>query len=588
MSEVCGIILAAGEGKRMKSNLPKVLSRVLDKPMLKWVIDAARGAGIEALCVVDGFKREEVERYLATLPEAYETAFQAERKGTAHAVMQARGFLERHRDGDVLILNGDAPFLDEETIRKAYRRHREGNHAVTLISAYLDDPFGYGRVLRDEGTGRMAAVVEEKDADAAQKRIREVSSGAYWFQVEKLLGVLSSIGNHNAQGEYYLPDAVKLLLERGGRLPRRKRRRGAGGQRRRPAGGPEPNRQAKGVSIRLIPLQTDMDTNVENEGEFIMNFHGKDIKIFTANSNPMVAKRIAECLGLPLGKSEVGTFSDGEIAVSLFESVRGSDCFIVQSTCSPVNNNIMELLIMIDAMKRASAARITAVIPYFGYARQDRKAKARDPISAKLVADLITTAGADRVLTMDLHAPQIQGFFNIPVDHLVGAPTLASFLRGRIGRDNEEYVVVSPDLGSVTRARNFASRLGCPLAIIDKRRQRANVCEVMNIIGDVKGKKVILVDDMIATAGTLCNGAAAIIEKGGALEVTAAATHGVLSGPAIERIADSPIKELILLDTVPVTGERKLDKMTILSVAPLFAEAIERIYEDKPVSPMFL
>ena len=301
-----------------------------------------------------------------------------------------------------------------------------------------------------------------------------------------------------------------------------------------------------------------MDTNVENEGEFIMNFHGKDIKIFTANSNPMVAKRIAECLGLPLGKSEVGTFSDGEIAVSLFESVRGSDCFIVQSTCSPVNNNIMELLIMIDAMKRASAA------------------------------DLITTAGADRVLTMDLHAPQIQGFFNIPVDHLVGAPTLASFLRGRIGRDNEEYVVVSPDLGSVTRARNFASRLGCPLAIIDKRRQRANVCEVMNIIGDVKGKKVILVDDMIDTAGTLCNGAAAIIEKGGALEVTAAATHGVLSGPAIERIADSPIKELVLLDTVPVTGERKLDKMTILSVAPLFAEAIERIYEDKPVSPMFL
>ena len=288
---------------------------------------------------------------------------------------------------------------------------------------------------------------------------------------------------------------------------------------------------------------------MENEGEFIMNFHGKDIKIFTANSNPMVAKRIAECLGLPLGKSEVGTFSDGEIAVSLFESVRGSDCFIVQST---------------------------------------RKAKARDPISAKLVADLITTAGADRVLTMDLHAPQIQGFFNIPVDHLVGAPTLASFLRGRIGRDNEEYVVVSPDLGSVTRARNFASRLGCPLAIIDKRRQRANVCEVMNIIGDVKGKKVILVDDMIDTAGTLCNGAAAIIEKGGALEVTAAATHGVLSGPAIERIADSPIKELILLDTVPVTGERKLDKMTILSVAPLFAEAIERIYEDKPVSPMFL
>ena len=215
MSEVCAVILAAGEGKRMKSDLPKVLSRVLEKPMLKWVIDAARAAGIESLCVVDGFKREEVERYLAGLPEPCETAFQAERKGTAHAVMQARGFLERHRGGDVLVLNGDAPFLDAETIRKAYRLHREGNHAATLISAYLDDPFGYGRVLRDKKTGRMTAVVEEKDADAEQKKIREVSSGAYWFRVEKLLGVLSAIGNRNAQGEYYLPDAVKLLLERG-------------------------------------------------------------------------------------------------------------------------------------------------------------------------------------------------------------------------------------------------------------------------------------------------------------------------------------------------------------------------------------
>ncbi len=319
-----------------------------------------------------------------------------------------------------------------------------------------------------------------------------------------------------------------------------------------------------------------------------MNFHGKDIKIFTANSNRPVAKQIAESLGLPLGKSDVSTFSDGEISVSLHESVRGSDCFIVQSTCEPVNNHIMELLIMIDAMKRASAARITAVMPYFGYARQDRKAKARDPISAKLVADLLSTAGADRVLTMDLHAPQIQGFFNIPVDHLLGAPLLASFLREKIGGHPDDFVVVSPDLGSVTRARNFAARLGCPLAIIDKRRQKANVSEVMNIIGDVRGKRVILVDDMIDTAGTLCNAAAAILEKGGAIEVNAAATHAVLSGPAIDRIAASPIKELILLDTIQIPEERMLPNFTILPVAPLFAEAIERIYEDKPVSPMFV
>ena len=318
-----------------------------------------------------------------------------------------------------------------------------------------------------------------------------------------------------------------------------------------------------------------------------MNIHGKDIKIFAANSTVRVSEQIAECLGLPLGKSEVSTFSDGEITVSLFESVRGSDCFIIQSTCAPVNNNIMEMLIMIDAMKRASAARITAVIPYFGYARQDRKAKARDPISAKLVADLITTAGADRVLTMDLHVPQIQGFFNIPVDHLLGAPVLSNYLKDRIGDNVDEYVAVSPDLGSVTRARTFATRLGCPLAIVDKRRQKANVSEVMNIIGDVRGKKVILIDDMVDTAGTLCNSAQALIDKSGATEVIACATHGVLSGPAIERLQNSCIKELILLDTIPLPPEKAIPKITLLPVAPLFAEAIERIYEDKPVSTMY-
>ena len=223
-----------------------------------------------------------------------------------------------------------------------------------------------------------------------------------------------------------------------------------------------------------------------------MNFHGKDIKIFTGSSNVDVAQGIAGCLGLPLGKSDCTQFSDGEISVSLHDSVRGSDCFIVQSTCAPVNDNIMELLIMIDAMRRASAARITAVVPYFGYARQDRKSKPRDPISAKLVADLITTAGADRLLTMDLHAAQIQGFFNIPVDHLLGAPLLANYFKKMIGDNPDDYVVVSPDLGSVTRARNFATRLGCPIAIIDKRRPRANVCEVMNIIGMLRARRLFL------------------------------------------------------------------------------------------------
>ena len=318
-----------------------------------------------------------------------------------------------------------------------------------------------------------------------------------------------------------------------------------------------------------------------------MNLHGKDIKIFTANANPRVAAEIAQQLGLPLGQSEVVTFSDGEISVSIKESVRGSDVFVVQSLSSPVNDNLMELLIMIDAFKRASAGRITAVIPYLGYARQDRKAKARDPISAKLVADLITVAGADRVLSMDLHCPQIQGFFNIPVDHLLGVPLLAPYFVEKFKDEKENCMVVSPDLGSVTRARNFAQRFDAPLAIVDKRRQKANVCEVMNIIGDVKDKKVILVDDMIDTAGTLCNAAKAILEVGGAKEVYACATHGVLSGPAIERIEKSPIKELVILDTIALPEEKKLDKITILPVAPVFAQAIQRIYDDKPVSPLF-
>jgi ribose-phosphate pyrophosphokinase len=319
-----------------------------------------------------------------------------------------------------------------------------------------------------------------------------------------------------------------------------------------------------------------------------MNTHGKDIKIFAGNANRTLARQIAEALGMKLGDSVVGTFSDGEISVSINESVRGYDVFVVQSICDPVNNNLMELLIMIDAFKRASAGRITAVVPYFGYARQDRKAKARDPISAKLVADLVTTAGADRVLTMDLHAPQIQGFFNIPVDHLLGVPILIPYYIRKFKNEREDIVVVSPDLGSVTRARNFATRYEAPLAIIDKRRQRANVSEVVNIIGDVKGKKVILVDDMIDTAGTLCNASKALIEVGGCTEVYACATHGVLSGDAVRRIVESPIKELVMIDTVPIEGEKKQDKIKILSSAPVFAEAIERIYEDLPVSTLFV
>ena len=314
-----------------------------------------------------------------------------------------------------------------------------------------------------------------------------------------------------------------------------------------------------------------------------MNFHGKDIKIFACNSNLPVAKQMADRLGLKLGQADVKHFSDGEIAVSINESVRGSDVFIVQSTCAPVNDNLMELLIMIDALKRASAGRITAVMPYYGYARQDRKSKSRDPITARLVADLITAAGADRVLTMDLHAAQIQGFFNIPLDHLVGMPILA---REFVKKEIDDLVVVSPDLGSVTRARNFANYLDAPIAIIDKRRPKANVSEIMNIIGEINGKNVVIIDDIIDTAGTLCNAANALKERG-AKSVRACATHGVLSGPAIQRIKDSAIEELILLDTIQLPEEKQLDKIEVVTVAEVFAEAIKRIYNDQCLSSLF-
>lgn len=309
----------------------------------------------------------------------------------------------------------------------------------------------------------------------------------------------------------------------------------------------------------------------------------RKLKIFACNSNPELSKAIAANLETDIVKAEVGRFSDGEISVQIFESIRGADVFVIQSLCAPVHDNIMELLIVIDALKRASARSITAVVPYYGYARQDRKSQPREPITAKLLANLITAAGASRVLTIDLHAPQIQGFFDIPVDHLKAAPILAQHLESR---GLKGCVIVSPDVGGVTRARGIAEHLDSTLAIVDKRRPRPNVSEVMNIIGDVRGKPAVIVDDLVDTAGTLCQAADALIEAG-ATEVRACCTHGVLSGPAIERLANSQISELVITDTIPLSKEKQIDKISILSVAPLFAEAIRRIYLELSVSILF-
>lgn len=315
------------------------------------------------------------------------------------------------------------------------------------------------------------------------------------------------------------------------------------------------------------------------------NSYNGNIKIFSCNGNRKLAEKIADELGLHVSESEVTKFSDGEISIKINEPVREADVYIIQPTSSPVNDNLMELLIMIDAVKRASAGRVNAVIPYYGYARQDRKTRPRDPISAKLVANLITSAGADRVISMDLHCAQIQGFFDIPVDHLYGKKIIADYYKTKFA-DFEKIVAVSPDLGSVARTRSFAEKLEIPLAIIDKRRPKANVSEIMNIIGNIEGKKVILVDDMIDTAGTITNAANALKERG-ATDVFACCTHAVLSGAAIERIESSAIKELLVLDTVELPEEKMISKIKQISVAKLFADAIYRIHEGLPVSRIF-
>lgn len=314
-----------------------------------------------------------------------------------------------------------------------------------------------------------------------------------------------------------------------------------------------------------------------------MNLCLGGIKLITGNANRELVKKIGEELGVGLADSEVTHFSDGEINVEIRETVRGMDVYIVQPTCSPVNDNIMETLILIDAVKRASAGRINAVIPYYGYARQDRKTRSREPITAKLVADLLTKAGADRVVTMDLHAGQIQGFFDIPVDHLTAIPLLAEYFKDILGKNT---VVVSPDLGGVTRVRNFANILDLPIAIIEKRRPKANVAEVMNVIGDIEDKNVILVDDMIDTAGTICE-AATVLKRFGAKKVYGCATHGVLSGPAIERIANSELERFVITDTIPLPEGIEAPKIDVVSVSTIFAEAIRRINDNKSVSILF-
>jgi ribose-phosphate pyrophosphokinase len=581
------IILAAGKGTRMESDLPKVLHPLCDKPLVSWVLETALSLDPEQIVVVTGHQAEKVE---ATIRNQFgntsiiQFTRQTEMNGTGHAVQQAAPLLEGF-EGDVIVLCGDVPLIKPNTLRALMQKRGRRNAAAALLVAQIEEPASYGRVLVSED-GCVEKIVEAKDASPDVLAVRNVNAGTYCFDSVKLWPRLDELTADNAAGELYLTDVIGLLTRDGERVD---------------AVFIE-EREMTGVNTRHDLQQ--LETQLESEKKFsalppqALTSHrpGKRadgrrpeeahaIKIFSGNANPRLAHEVAAYLHRPIGRMTTTRFADGEIRVTIDESIRGADVFIIQPTCAPVNDTLMELLIMCDAFKRASARRVVPIVPYFGYARQDKKIRPREPITAKLVADLISHAGADRIFAMDLHAGQIQGIFACPVDHLPAFPIIAEYLVEH-GLYNSGVTVVSPDVGGVTRAAILAERLGADLAIVAKKRPEPGRVAVIDVIGDVEGQTCVLLDDLVDSAGTFAAAANELAERG-ARAIYAAATHPVLSGDAIRRVQDSPIKELIVTDTIPIAPEKMIPKITVLSIAKVCAEAIWRIHTDDSVSTMF-
>ncbi|HLO40687.1 MAG TPA: ribose-phosphate diphosphokinase [Phycisphaerales bacterium] len=563
------VILAAGKGTRMNSDLPKVAHKVGGRPMVCAVVDACRAVGCERIVVVVGYKQEVVRRALEGMN--VEFAVQEEQLGTGHAVRSAAQHFvkESQKPGhDVFVLCGDGPLIRAETLKKMLDCHRGQRAAMTLATSIIDNPQGYGRIVRD-GEGRFQAIVEQKNASQEQLTIKEVNPSYYCCDAQQLFGSLEKVQRNPVSGEYYVTDVPELLLRAGQRVE----------------------------VLPAVPPEDVLSINTPQDLEIVDRLYrsrggwsAEDIntlKIFSASSATHLAHRICEHLLLPLGQSRTQFFPDGEILVKIEEDVRGRDCFIVCSTCQPVNDNLMELLITIDCLRRASADRITVVLPYFGYARQDRKDEGRVPITAKLVANMITAAGANRVVALDLHAAQIQGFFDLPVDHLAGSPVFVQYFQS-IRKELGDLCLVSPDVGNVKVAESMANVLGGDLAIINKRRLSGSKIETGNLIGNVEGKTVLMFDDMISTAGTVYE-AARLVRSRGAKAVIAAATHGVLVGSAIERLASDAFDRVVVTNTIPL-GERVAPlrhKLVELCVGPLLGQAIHRIHHKKSISALF-
>ncbi|QOI99222.1 MAG: ribose-phosphate diphosphokinase [Phycisphaeraceae bacterium] len=587
---LCAVILAAGKGTRMKSDLPKVVHPVGGRPMVCAVVDACRAAGATRIIVVVGYQQEKVREALKGF--GVEFALQGEQLGTGHAVMSAAGLLKDLPAGTpVLVLAGDGPLIRPDTIRGMLDTHRRGGASATMATSVLNDPTGYGRIIRD-GSGRFRAIVEHKHCTPEQLNVREVNPSYYCFEVASLLSALARVKRNEGSGEYYITDVPGLLLAEGRAVE---------------VVGSVPAEDV--LSINTPEELSKVDAiyrargsfapkarETPREGSAMTNGSGVstngELKLFAGRSCRHLAGRVAAHMGVPLGSAKTSVFPDGEVLVKLDEDVRGRDCFVLLSTCEPVNDNLMELLVYIDCLKRASAARVTCVIPYFGYARQDRKDEGRVPITAKLVANLITKAGADRVLAVDLHAAQIQGFFDLPVDHLSATPVFVEhFNASRPSLGN--LCLVSPDVGNVKVAETMANLLGGDLAIINKRRLSGSAVTTGNLIGTVEGKTVLMFDDMISTAGTVVEAARLVLDKG-ATQVIAAATHGVLVGPALERLAGDLITKVVVTNTIPSGREDGADRLapirgkTVeLCVGALIGEAILRIHDNRSVSELF-
>ncbi|GMV25034.1 MAG: hypothetical protein AMXMBFR58_10650 [Phycisphaerae bacterium] len=563
------VILAAGKGTRMNSDLPKVAHKVGGRPMVCAVVDACRAVGCERIVVVVGYKQEVVRRALEGMN--VEFAVQDEQLGTGHAVRSAAGHFAKESQApghDVFVLCGDGPLIRAETLKKMLDCHRGQKAAMTLATSIIENPQGYGRIVRD-ATGRFQAIVEQKNATPDQLAIREVNPSYYCCDAQQLFSALENVQRNPVSGEYYVTDVPEMLLRAGKRVE----------------------------VLPAVPPEDVLSINTPHDLEIVDRLYrsrggwsAEDIdtlKIFAGRSAVHLTHRICEHLLLPVGMSRTQSFPDGEILVKVEEDVRGRDCFVVCSTCQPVNDNLMELLIFIDTLRRASADRITVVLPYFGYARQDRKDEGRVPITAKLVANMITAAGANRVLALDLHAAQIQGFFDLPVDHLAGSAVFVQYFQS-IRQELGELCLVSPDVGNVKVAESMANLMGGDLAIINKRRLSGSKVETGNLIGNVEGKTVLMFDDMISTAGTVYE-AARLVRSRGARHVIAAATHAVLVGPSIERLSSDAFDRVVVTNTIPL-GDRVAalrPKLVELCVGPLLGQAIHRIHHKKSISALF-